>query len=715
MKRAWQWAMAAVVLMCLVGGAMGQPLADRVPAGAIVYVGWAGSSELGGEYEQSHLKALMDDSGLRELFGTAIGNAIEKAPEAEAREALGLIREVAGVVFKHPTALYVTHEGPIDQPPGVMIICDAGADAERLKGRLQPIIVGAVDDGAPVAMDEVDGLVTVGFLFPSKPVGEKAGSLAADARMSQTMKRTGVQPTIGLYIDGTKLLSLIDRLAERDGNVERWRTAREGLGLDGLKSLAWAGGFSGRDWVNGLYIEAPAPRKGIAKLLDADKPLSEAAMKLVPRTAATAGGGRLDLAGLYDTVLAGVKKIEPRMAEQVEGMNAQMTEQLGFDIRNDLLGGLGDEWLWYTDARVAGAGPMGTVVVNPLRNPKAAREAIGKAVMMINGIIASQTAGEEVKLEIRRKTVDGVEMHYFATPLISPALAFHEGRMYLGLFPASVAGAVAHESADGSILDNPDFKRRLEQSGARHVAAFEYIDVEQVVDRGYPMLMMAGRTVAGFADMTGADAPARVMPKLSTLQEHAGPAASFAWSDETGYYARGRSFAPGASVLGGVASSDIMMMQVAGLGAGILMPAIERARELAKRTKSAANLKTITMGAIMYAHDHNGKLPDDLGELMAGGYIDSAEVFLHPDSPVEPPAHADKAELAKWVVNNTDYVYLGKGRSTDRLSWRHVLIHERTKADWSRESINIGFEDGHVKSYERAVGLKIIEAGKIER
>ena len=42
--------------------AQAQPLADRLPADTVVYVGWAGADSLGSQYEGSHLKAILDAS-----------------------------------------------------------------------------------------------------------------------------------------------------------------------------------------------------------------------------------------------------------------------------------------------------------------------------------------------------------------------------------------------------------------------------------------------------------------------------------------------------------------------------------------------------------------------------------------------------------------------------------------------------------------------------
>lgn len=710
MKRLFNAAVALVCLTVMAGPAIAQPLAERVPADALLYVGWVGSTELGEAYDNSHLKPVLADSGIPAMLDQTLGKLIERVPEPEPRKMLGMLHATAGQLLRHPTALYVTHRGKGEGPPGLMLLCDAGDEVEAVSGALNPMVQQLAEQGAPIGLDTVEGLVTLRVMAPVGPVDQREKSLAADERMSRSVKRTGVAPTVVAYADGAKLLALAEKAAQMEGNVEQFRQTRDLLALDGIKSIALAGGFADRDWATGLYVEAPEPRKGLAAMLDGGEPLSEGAMKLVPRTAALAGGGKLDLAGLHDAIMAGVAEVEPETAERAEAMGERITEGMGFDIRDDLLAGLGDEWLWYIDRHVAGTGSLGMVMVNPLRKPAAAERAMERLLGMGNAILAQQMRDESFKLEIRKREVDGVAMHYAAMPMISPTMAFHEGRLYLGLFPQSIAGALAHEQADGSILDNAAFKRRRAQVKAKGVTGFEYVAADELMAKGYPTMMLLGRSFAGFADMAGGEAPARLMPKLSTLHEHAAPTGTFTWADDTGFYSRSRSFMPGAAMLGGMSVSE--MTGVTSLAAGIILPAIGRARELAQRTASAAQLRGIGQSCILYAHEHNGQLPSDVGELVAEGYAD-AELFVDPRSNKTVPRGLDRDELADWVRNNSDYVYLANGREAT-ISAKEVLAYERPSAPWTREGINMAFMDGHAKWVERAEAMKLIEKAKKE-
>src|SRR5438046_2846737 len=98
----------AVVVLSLVALAPAQPLADRVPADALVYVGWSGSQNLGPAYDASHLKAVAASSDVQKLFTETLPALARRAGagNAEAGEVLNVISTIGGRVWRHPTAFY---------------------------------------------------------------------------------------------------------------------------------------------------------------------------------------------------------------------------------------------------------------------------------------------------------------------------------------------------------------------------------------------------------------------------------------------------------------------------------------------------------------------------------------------------------------------------------------------------------------------------------
>lgn len=87
----------------------------------------------------------------------------------------------------------------------------------------------------------------------------------------------------------------------------------------------------------------------------------------------------------------------------------------------------------------------------------------------------------------------------------------------------------------------------------------------------------------------------------------------------------------------------LVVIAIIGILAGILLPALSRARESARRTQCASNLKQIGLGINMYANDNSGNFPGytdtttsydtelaSLGLLWSMGYVTDRKVFKCP-------------------------------------------------------------------------------------
>src|SRR5688572_29502597 len=112
-----------VVVLILLGAVFApvtraQPLADRLPSDAILYVGWAGVEKLGPAYSGSHLKGVMDASNLPELFTDLFPKIARRLQLEQMMQGDPVLREIIPTVlaggeamWQRPSALYV---GPID-------------------------------------------------------------------------------------------------------------------------------------------------------------------------------------------------------------------------------------------------------------------------------------------------------------------------------------------------------------------------------------------------------------------------------------------------------------------------------------------------------------------------------------------------------------------------------------------------------------------------
>lgn len=708
-----------IALLVLPSIVLGQPLADRLPSDAVIYAGWRGADSMGPGYETSHLKAVLDASDFAQLINEFLPQVIKRIgkEDPEAAQILPIISAVAKPMWKHPSALYVGAMGVEggEPSPRLALLCDAGADAPALLATLKDLLVKAEGLPVPIAVRETKGLViiTVGKMslafdaLTGIAAAGEAPSLANDKAFKESMTHVVADPTVAFYVNVEGIVSNANELVNQFGEAkdkEMWAKIRDGLGLAGLKRVTIAAGFDGKDWMESAFVAAPAPRIGLLKMLDGGA-LSGDALKVVPKTSTHVSAGRFNLAGFIGQVRDGVTQFDPAVRDQVDGAIQQVNQMTGMEVQKDLLGVFGSEWVGYIDPNIGGFSLAGAVLVNHLTDAAKAEQSLSKMEQFINQLIVANFHEEGMTIEIQKRKIGDLTVHYLAIPIVTPAWAIQDGNWYAALLPQTVVGAAKFVAAKSpSILENPDFLAVLKRLGAESAGSVQYTDLVRLAPVNYGSWVFVSRLV-GFGDLFGIPSPLIVLPPMAPLMANLSSAADVTWSDDSGFYYKGVSPFPGSTILGTNPVSTYMSASPA-LTLGILLPSLSKARVTANRVKSGSNLRQIGQGCYLHANENNGAFPPDLGSLLKQEL--TPVVFISPlGNQQVPQEKLTPEQLAVWVNEHSDYVYLGKGQKND-LKPDKLLAYEKLE-NGGNEGVNMLFGDGHVEFVLMPQAVKFIE------
>ena len=683
---------------------LAQPLADRVPGDAIVYIAWRGANDPGAAYGSSRLKQIVDQSNLSLAMNDFLPRALKRIGmiDKQANEAMDLVNSFGGAMWKYPTAFYFAGidfsttgagGGPM---PRMGLLCQAGAQAKDVQEKLEALLAKAPE--VPPGLEVIQQGDLVSVTFGIKPEDLSKGTLAAQSEFTATLKNVGGDPSIIVYADFQKLWTLVDDIVELTNNAEgkdKWPKVRDALALTNLRRLIMTAGFEGSDWTSQAFVEIPSPRKGIFAALEG-KPMSDEMLKQIPADAAMAFGGSIDLAGLIDAIRTAAGEIDPEGAQNVDKVIGLASMYIGRNLQTEVLAPLGDHWIGYTSPSVAGRGLLGLVVMNKPDDAKKAEQGFMSSMLALTNSINGAIPERKVQIRLEKIKSGDVGVNYLAVPLITPAWTFRNGFMYAGLYPQSVVSAT--QFSGKSLLENEQFAAMRKRMGATNITGFHFADLRSSSDEIYQGMLMLSRLAMGVGDLFGVKAPEMVIPQYGVLKPHMTYVGGVSWTDDTGYHSKDVSPFPGAAMMSGDPS---VLVGVVALQTSVLLPSLNRAREMANRVKCASDESQLGQALLLYANDHKGKYPDTYEAFIeyAVGELEVAhEVFICPSSNAQLP-QTFKAmtpqEFAAWAKDNSSYVYLA-GRKTTNANAEDILIYEKME-NHDHDGINILYGDGYVE------------------
>jgi prepilin-type processing-associated H-X9-DG protein len=680
------------VLLVTTSALPAQPLADKLPEGTVLYVGWRGGQNVPPGYAESHLKAVLAQSNLDRVFTQMLPNAIRRIAreEPDAEVPLRTAYELMTVAWNKPTAIalvgmdYENYDTPMLK---AMIATQAGADAPKLGARIAELLGQIEDEDVPVASAVVGDTVvlTIGYTDAAAAL-TPAKSLASSAAFKGAIGKVHADPVMIFYADVERLIAEIDTAVARSGEddaegspIDYYRRIRDASGLKGLERIVATSAFESRQFATRMFVEAPAPRTGLLAVAEG-KPLDPAILKIVPRSATFVATARFDAAKLVGVLRQVATEVDPQAGQLFDQGIGAATIAVGRNVETDLLEPLGEHWIAYASPEIAGKSVFGYVLANKLDDPEKAKQGLSMFSIFLSNTVNTLLRQNQAPVQINGRSVmfGNTRVYYVAVPLLSPAWAIEGDYAYFGFFPQTVAGAVRVAAKNGpAITDNPAFKQVMEQLGNRTPDSLMFTDLPAVAPDGYANLLAISRLVLGVGDLFGVASPEPVVPPYDVFAANLTPIGAISWTDESGFHTHVIEPFPASSLLQitGVES----LLQSGPLMASILLPSLNRARETADRVKSASNLRQIGMVAILHANENRNQFPQDLATA-AKAYDVIPAVFDSPlgDSP------------------GGDYVYLWFQGMSSTIDAEVVVAFDAAALD-DGEGTNVLFGDGHVE------------------
>ena len=233
-----------------------QPLADRVPANALIYFGWRGTDDLGPAYNDSHLKAILDQSNYRAVIDQMLPAAMARITlfDPQAAPIIQTVRSIAAPMYRHPTAIFlgdvnIEKHGHSDQIVKVKagVLCQAGSDAPQMLAELQKLVAQMPHDPNVSFRAAQDGDVvelTVNYAENELPTASTGQSLAKDAAYTTAAANVQKDPVLSIYLNFERSLEIADAAVALSDDAQfksYWPKIRDASGLAGLKRLMFTG------------------------------------------------------------------------------------------------------------------------------------------------------------------------------------------------------------------------------------------------------------------------------------------------------------------------------------------------------------------------------------------------------------------------------------------------------------------------------------------
>ncbi len=345
-----------------------------------------------------------------------------------------------------------------------------------------------------------------------------AGTLQTAARFVQTKARMNIQKHAALFYADVpaiyeRAIGIAKQMDSDDADEfhKMWRV----LGLDAVDAVAFAEIPQGRGFRTEFAITM-RERRGLFSVMQQGQ-ASHRFASYVPGNSMIYAAERNNFGETFDRFVALAGEVEPDLVTDIEEGIAEANNLLGIDLRNDLVGSLGDDWALYVGPPDGGGLIPNIALFVSLRDKTRFRRTVGTMLDALKPMAEK----ERVSMHVGATKFRGHELEFVelaetrGDPIpVTPTWAFGEDFVVFGAWPHAVKNAVMKKT--NSMANNPDFQR-LSAEMPRTAMSSMYFDAKTLVGWLYNTATPIIQGMGGAANRAIAQFNPNVRVNLATM------------------------------------------------------------------------------------------------------------------------------------------------------------------------------------------------------